>query len=498
MNAFLFRPATLVTVKRRTCGSAHPGFLLIEALIGIAVFSIFLGGVAATLLYGQENTIMAGNRIRGVSVSVRALEAARAVRDGSFASLAAGTYGVQIGSDGKWSLVPSIQTITGSYITSITLTASGATWMRADALTKWKHEYTRSGSVLLSTDFTNWRSTSSLGDWRTPTIDGTFAPGGNVLFTRAAIGGSTLYITSANSVGLYVVDITNTASPAQLATGFSLGVAAYDVAVRGNRLYVVAADANAELKVYNIADPNAPTLVTSVDLLGSSRARSLAITDQVLLVGLTQSAVSGEDELLAYNISSTGSSIPLIDSEDDAGSVYAIATSGTGVYLASSQDSYELRAYRIYDSGSLVLATVPGYNLGDRTLDAQSIAVTGTSALLGTLKGSIQEMILFNARPQVPTLSSTGPWYHEGSGSIVGAAMDPSRCVGFLAADSGRKALQVVHVRDTSSLTELATYTSSSGKGRGVLYDPVRDRVILLTDQSVHIFKPATSTGTCP
>lgn len=479
-------------------GSARPGFLLVEALIGIAVFSIFLAGIGTTLLYGQENTIMAGDRIRATTASLRSLEAARAVRDGSFSSLAAGVYGARIGSDGRWSLVPGALTLTGSYVASLTITASGADWMKVDALSKWKHGYARSGAVLLSTDITNWRTTTARADWRSLTVDGTFVPGGNVLFTRAAIGASTLYVTAGNSTGLYVVNIANTASPARIAAGFSLGAAGYDVAVRGDRLYVVAADSSAELKVYNVSNPDSPSLVTSVDLPGSSRARSLAITDRVLLVGMTQSAVSGEHELLAYNISSTGSSIPLLDSEDDAGSVYGIAVSGTGVYLASSDDSYELRAYRIHDSGSLVVASVPGYNLSDRTLDSQSIAVTGTSAIVGSLKGSIQEMVMFNALPKVPTLTSSGPWYHEGSGSVVGVAMDPSRCVGFLAADSGRKALQVVNVRDTTTLAELTTHTSTTGKGRGVLYDPVRDRVFLLTDQAVVVFRGATSTGTCP
>jgi hypothetical protein len=485
-------------VKPSAHGKARPGFLLVEALIGIAVFSIFLAGIGTTLLYGQENTIMAGDRIRATTASLRSLEAARAVRDGSFSSLAAGTYGAKIGVDGKWSLVPGAQTLTGSYVASLTLTASGADWMKVDALSKWKHGYARSGAVLLSTDITNWRTTTARADWRTLTVDGTFAPGGSALFTRAAIGGSTLYVASGNSTGLYVLNIANTASPTQLASGFSLGTVAYDVAVRGQRLYVVTADSNAELKVYDIANPNSPTLVTSVNMQGSGRARSLAVTDRVLLVGATMSGVGTESELYSFDISGTGTSIPMIDSEDESGSVYGIAVSGTGVYLASSDDSYELRAYRIHDSGSLVVASVPGYNLSDRTLDSQVIAVTGTSAILGSLKGSIQEMVMFNARPKVPTLTSAGPWYHEGSGSVVGVAMDPSRCVGFLAADSGRKALQVVNVRDTSTLAELTTHTSTTGKGRGVLYDPVRDRVFLLTDQAVVIFRGAASTGTCP
>lgn len=487
-----------LSVKQSAHGKARPGFLLVEALIGIAVFSIFLAGIGTTLLYGQENTIMAGDRTRATAASMRSLEAARAVRDGSFSSLAAGVYGAVIGADGKWSLVPGTVTLTGSYVASVTITASGADWMKLDALSKWKHGYARSGAVLLSTDITNWRTTTARADWRTLTVDGTYQPGGSALFTRAAIGGSTLYVASGNSTGLYVINIADTSSPTQLATGFSLGTAAYDVAVRGDRLYVVTADSNAELQVYDVSNPDSPTLVTSVNLQGSGRGRSLAVTDRILLVGATVSGVGAENELYSFDISGTGASIPLVDSEDESGSVNAIAVSGTGVYLASSDDSYELRAYRIYDSGSLVVSTTPGYNLSDRTLDAQSIAVTGTSAIIGTLKGSIQEMVMFNARPAVPALSSPGPWYHEGSGSVVGVSMDPSRCVGFLAADSGRKALQVVNVRDTSTLAELTTHTSTTGKGRGVLYDPVRDRVFLLTDQAVVIFRGAASTGTCP
>ena len=486
-------------MKQHAHGSARPGFLLVEALIGIAVFVLFAGAIGGTLLYGQENTIMAGDRMRATSAALKALEAARAVRDGSYGSLASGTYGVKVGASGLWTLVANApQTTTGSYTTTLTLTASGSSWMRADARTVWKHGYARSGAVLVSTDITNWRTTTSLGDWRTPMVEGTYQPGGNILFGRAAIAGSTLFVATGNSEGLYILDISNTASPSRIASSFSLGSVAYDVAVRGNRLYIVTADSSAELKVYSIANPAVPTLITSIDVPGSSRARSLAITDQILLVGLTASAVAGENELLSYDISSTGSTVSLVDGENDAGDVLEISVSGTGVYIASSQDSYELRAYVISDSGALSLSSVPGYNLSDRTLDAQVIAVTGTSAVLGTLKGSIQEMVVFNLQSQVPAVSASGPWYHEGSGSVVGADMDRSRCYAFVAADSGRKALQVVLLRDTSSLTELATYNATTGKGRSVLYDPVRDRVILSTDQAVLIFSPATSTGTCP
>jgi len=76
--------------------------------------------------------------------------------------------------------------------------------------------------------------------------------------------------------------------------------------------------------------------------------------------------------------------------------------------------------------------------------------------------------------------------------------MDPSRCYGFVSALSNRKAFQVFNVRNKSTLAELTTYTSTTGVGRGLVYDLIRDRVYLITDRSLLVMKPATATGVCP
>ena len=80
---------------------------------------------------------------------------------------------------------------------------------------------------------------------------------------------------------------------------------------------------------------------------------------------------------------------------------------------------------------------------------------------------------------------------------MVGLAIDPYQCYGFLGVSSGHKALQIVDIRNKSSLPQLFSYDSSNGLGRGLAYDLVRDRIYLMTDSAVLIFKPGSS-GTCP
>ena len=76
--------------------------------------------------------------------------------------------------------------------------------------------------------------------------------------------------------------------------------------------------------------------------------------------------------------------------------------------------------------------------------------------------------------------------------------MDPYRCFGFIAANTGHKAFQVMDLKNKSTLSELWTYVSPTGIGRGLAYDLVRDRMYGLTDSALYIFKPGVSIGTCP
>jgi hypothetical protein len=467
-----------------------------EALLGVTIFAIFLGALAITIIYGQESTIIAGDRTRATYLTERNLAGIRSIRDGSFSSVSAGQYGVWVNHSGVWAFSGTKITLSGSYISTITISSLASDWLSMTGSTYWKHGYNRAGTATLVTELTNWQTKKSIGNWASPSLEGSYVPGGSPLFNRIAISGNTAYVGTNASNGLYLLDITNTASPARVSSSFSIGYAAADVVVKGKRLYVLTTDPSAEVKLYSITSAQSPVLLASYNLPGSALGTSLGLGRNNLYVTAATPG-AGQHQIYSFDATNSGS-LALEGTFDDTDDANMIALSGTSAYIASSVDTAELRVVNAYYSGSLAL--VGAYNLTDRTLNGTAIALAGTSAILGTQAGSsIQEMVLFDiGTGGVPTGSSGGPWYHEASGSVVGAAIDPYQCYGFLGVSSGHKALQVVDIRSKATLPQLASYDSATGLGRSLAYDVVRDRLYLMTDSAVLIFKPSAVGGTCP
>ena len=476
------------------------GFLMVEVLLGIAVFALFMTAIGLTLFNGQESSIVGGDWVRGAFFAERSLEGVRSIRDGNFSSLTTGQHGVALQS-GTWALSGSEVNTGSGYHTNVVITSLASDWKQVVATTKWKNGYNRSGSIILTTELTDWRSTGHIGDWSSVTPESNTAPGGNPLFNNLAVSGNYAFITSDTSgggAGLYVYDISDTAAPVRVAGSFTLGASGYGVAVRGGTLYVITGDSSQEIRAYSITSPttlSSANLRISYNLPGSALGKSLGLNGRYLYVGAAASAVAGEKELYSFDVINSGAIVLKSSVDDDSSTVNAVSLTGTSAYLASSMDTSELRVFSVSITGAIILAG--GYNLSDRTLDGLMIATVGTSALLGTQKGSsIQEAVLFDLENGGVPDPPPGPWYHEASGSVVGLAIDPTVCYGFIAASSGRKAFQVMNIRD-KSLPELTSYNSATGLARGLTYDPIRDRVYLLTDTAFLIFKPTTTPSPC-
>ncbi|HVW66509.1 MAG TPA: hypothetical protein VHA78_02140 [Candidatus Peribacteraceae bacterium] len=474
---------------------SRPGFLLLEALLGIAIFAIFLSALAITIIYGQESTVIAGDRTRGSYLTEQALEAVRSIRDGSFSSVTSGMHGVWINGGNIWAFSGSSVVESGGYVTSVSISSLSSDWMTMTGSTYWKHGYNRAGTATLVTELTDWQTKTAVGNWASPSIEGTYNAGTAVGFNRIAVSGDTAYVTTDASNGLYLLDISNPASPARVDSSFSIGYGATDAVIHGRRLYVMTADPNAELKLYSIDAPQSPVLLASYNLPGSALGKELGFGRNDLYVAATTPG-SGQHQLYSFDATDSGA-LTLMGTIDDTDNYNAVALSGTAAYIATSLDADELRVVNAMSSGSISIAG--GYNLSG-TYDASAIAVSGTSALLGTLQTGSQNMVMFDisdASNGVPT-PPPGPWYYNASGSVLGLAMDPNHCYAFVGAATGHKAFQVVDMRNKSSLPQLYSYDSSYGKGRSVAYDPVSDRIYLMTDNAVLIFQPGTGGTSCP
>ncbi len=484
-------------IKKRIAARKAGGFLLVEVMVGIALFALFLLSAGLVLLNGQESTEASGDRVRATFLAERSLEAARDIRGGGgFAALTAGQHGVTLSPSGQWQWSGVQATATGNFLTSLTIQNATPDIRRLIARSTWKHGFARSGAVLITTELANWRTTCGVGNWAAmpTTPEGSYSPGGTPLFSAVAVAGSTAFIAADTSPGIYILDITTTASPRRIGATFSLegGYVARAVAVKGKRLYVLTTDPNKEIQLFNISSPSSPSRLATFDLDGSALGTSLWLAGDILLVGAQSDSTP---EVHALDTSNSGTIVPFDPAlvGNITGTVNAVAVTGTSAYLATTDINQELILANTAATG---LDPIQIQNLGNN-LAGLSLAISGSGLLLGQAKGSAN-LEFFNIQGGGLSSFPTFPRTQTASGSVMGVAMDTIPAYGFVAADSGRKALQIFSLRTTPP-SEVVTYNATApAKGRGVYYDVIRDRLYLLTTDSFLIFQPDPSTPSRP
>ncbi|MBI1812805.1 hypothetical protein HYR82_03415 [Candidatus Peregrinibacteria bacterium] len=269
--------------------AARRGVLLIEILLGIAVFALFVSAVGLTLLRGQEGTEASGDRVRGTEYAEKALEAARSIRDQDFSLLTAGQHGIQVDGIGRWQFAGTQSTFSGGYTVSLTITPIAQDEVVAMAVASWNRSPNRPQSVRLQTVLTEHSATKTVGNWSAFTLSGSYAVGSqyaNPVLNDIALGQGHYAYVGANSLtqSLFIFDV---ASPPALPPPLpvNLGVSVYASAVKGTMLYAVTSDPNGEIKAFDITNPTSPIFVTSYDLPGNGNATSLVVDGDFLFVG---------------------------------------------------------------------------------------------------------------------------------------------------------------------------------------------------------------------
>ncbi len=468
----------------------HSGFMMLDALIGTVVFGLFIVAVGSSLLFSQRGFLASGDHMRGAFLAERSLEALRTMRDDDFSLLTAGTHGVRIGSGNKWELTSSGTTTADGYTSTVTITVPSSDTVQAAARTSWNHGLGRSGSVVLTTQVTNWRIEQPIGNWASVSQQGAYTDIG-VLFNKVAVSGNYAFVTTGASPGLYVFDVSNLASPTRVASAFTLGEQGHDLLIVGDVLYIITGHASAELRSYDISTPTSlavSDLIDEVDMNGDSRARSLGYFNGSLFVGAREDGV--EHELYSYTAS--GGNFTLLDSYDNAGGFMDLKIHQAYAYSGNTQDVSELRVMDIFDPANLVDAPGVGYNVTD-IYDGNAIETYGTAAFLGRLDGSsIEEFVMFDIADSVVPSPPPGPWYYEVGGNAEDIVVEPGGRYVFLASGHPAKELQVIdpNLLSGGKPAELDYYDSPNGAAKGVFYDMLKDRVFLATNDAFEIIQP--------
>lgn len=130
-------------------------FSLVEVLLAGAVFSLLVTALVGAYLYGEEATMLAGNRARAVFLAEEGLEAARNIRDADFANLSDGTYGLSI-SGNQWNFSGASDT-QGIFTRSVTVAPVSAHRKSVMSTITWQQNAGRTGTVSLVAYLTNWQ-----------------------------------------------------------------------------------------------------------------------------------------------------------------------------------------------------------------------------------------------------------------------------------------------------------------------------------------------------
>ncbi len=136
------------------------GSTLIEALLAVTVFSLFVTAVVGGMIYGRESTSLAGQRQRATSLADECEEAVRGIRDGSYSNLVNGTYGLVL-TGGHWTL-SDIADTTDIFTRSVTIADGLANQKVITCNVSWQQNTQRNGSVQLVSYLTNWDTTVNL------------------------------------------------------------------------------------------------------------------------------------------------------------------------------------------------------------------------------------------------------------------------------------------------------------------------------------------------
>jgi prepilin-type N-terminal cleavage/methylation domain-containing protein len=133
----------------------NTGFSLVEIIVAVAVFLIFLVAVSGLTFGFWKQTRNAVNKERATYLAEEAVEASRNIRDEDFSNLIDGTYGVNVLSNQY--VLSGSSDVTDIFTRQITISTINLNQKKIDVLVSWADENSPTNSVAISTYLTDWQ-----------------------------------------------------------------------------------------------------------------------------------------------------------------------------------------------------------------------------------------------------------------------------------------------------------------------------------------------------
>lgn len=451
------------------------GFSLVEVVLSSALFVLFITALIGAFLYGEESTMLSGNRSRAVMLSEEGLEATRNIRDAAFSNLAAGTYGVTT-TGNQFNLSGSSDT-SGLFTRTVAISSVDSNRRLITSTSIWQQNPQRSGSSALVTYLTNWQR-SGIGNWALPSAQSSLDLSGSTDGIKVQVLGDYAYvIRNGNGAGNFaIINISNSSSPV-ISSTFTVAGTPKNIFVSGSYAYIASDDNSAELQIVNISNPASPISVSSHDLVGSADAEGIYVDGNTAYVVRDTSTAN---ELAIISVSNP--SLPVLLGSYNAGAnVYEVVASGNYAYLATGSDTRELQVINV--SVPLLPTLAGSYNLSGST-DAITIALSGSTIYMG--QGSTF-YALSVSNPLSPSLL--------GSVGVTGTLNDISLNFGnagayvYAATSDGANEFKVINVSSLSSPAILGQLNiTGTNPIFGVAYSQTYDRAYVVGQSDAQEF----------
>jgi len=139
----------------------NKGFSLVELLISLAVFLVFVTVTVNIIVNTNKQVLNSNNKDRATSLVEEGLEAARNIRDVNWEDLTVGTYGLS-SSGNKWSLIGTSD-VTDIFTRSLIISNINANQKKVIAIVSWSDKVSQNNSINANTYLTNWRAPLDIG-----------------------------------------------------------------------------------------------------------------------------------------------------------------------------------------------------------------------------------------------------------------------------------------------------------------------------------------------